>query len=138
YYLEKDIGIQHYKQDPSLSDVELAMIQAWADNGAPEGNRADLPPALVWADGDEGRVRRDVIVRSEPIVVAGDDPGGWGEIASMRIPVETDRYVKAVEVREVNDVGTGEEGRQTVGGKYVVHHMMWCTTYFPPTVCRPS
>src|SRR5690606_14523000 len=23
YYLEKDIGIQHYKQDPSLSDVEL-------------------------------------------------------------------------------------------------------------------
>jgi mono/diheme cytochrome c family protein len=38
WYVEKDIGIQHYKQDPSLTDEELAKIQAWVDNGAPEGN----------------------------------------------------------------------------------------------------
>ena len=35
WYVEKDIGIQHYKQDNSLNDEELAMIAAWADNGAP-------------------------------------------------------------------------------------------------------
>ncbi len=127
WYMEKDIGIQHYKNDPSLSDVELAMIQAWADNGAPEGNRADLPPARVWADGDEWRIKPDLIVRSEPIVVAADDPDWWGEIPSIPIPLEENRYVKAVEVREVNDVGTGEHGRATVGGKYVVHHMIWRT-----------
>ena len=34
WYVEKDIGIQHYKNDNSLSDQELAMIQAWVANGA--------------------------------------------------------------------------------------------------------
>ena len=45
FYLEKNIGIQHFKNDQSLSDVDLAKISKWADNGAPEGNPADLPPA---------------------------------------------------------------------------------------------
>ena len=44
WYVEKDIGIQHYQNDPSLSDRELALIQAWADNGAPMGDPAELPP----------------------------------------------------------------------------------------------
>jgi len=33
WYVEKNIGIQHYKQDNSLNDEELAMLAAWADNG---------------------------------------------------------------------------------------------------------
>ena len=45
WYIEKDIGIQQYKDDPSLSDVEIAKIAKWADSGAPQGNPADLPPA---------------------------------------------------------------------------------------------
>src|SRR5690606_5138970 len=47
FFLEKDIGIQEFKYDPSLSDEELATIQAWVDNGAPEGNPADAPPPVV-------------------------------------------------------------------------------------------
>ena len=43
WYVEKDIGIQHYKNDPSLSDAEVAAIAAWVENGAPEGDPADLP-----------------------------------------------------------------------------------------------
>ncbi|MGD8281959.1 MAG: cytochrome c, partial [Gemmatimonadota bacterium] len=43
WYVEKDIGIQHYQNDPSLSDEDLAKIQAWVDNGAPEGDPADMP-----------------------------------------------------------------------------------------------
>ncbi len=35
WYVEKDIGIQHYKYDPSLSDEELATIASWADNTCP-------------------------------------------------------------------------------------------------------
>src|SRR5262245_52695443 len=45
WYIEKNIGIQKYKNDPSLSDVEIATIAKWADSGAPLGNAADLPPA---------------------------------------------------------------------------------------------
>ena len=34
WYIEKNIGIQHYKNDPSLSDEEVAKIARWADTGA--------------------------------------------------------------------------------------------------------
>ena len=38
-----------------------------------------------------------------------------------------DRYVAALEIREVNDVGSSGTGRETVGGRYVFHHMIWST-----------
>lgn len=50
WYVEKDIGIQHFKQDPSLSDQEVADISTWARSGTPKGNIADAPVALVYDD----------------------------------------------------------------------------------------
>src|SRR5688572_25589510 len=38
WYVEKTLGIQHFKDDPSLSDEEVLKIARWADNGAPLGN----------------------------------------------------------------------------------------------------
>ena len=55
WYIEKGIGIQQYKNDVSLSDEEVAKIASWADNGAPRGNPADLPPARTFDDSN-GRV----------------------------------------------------------------------------------
>ena len=46
WFIERDIGIQHYKDDPSLSEEEIAKVAAWADHGAPLGNPADMPPPL--------------------------------------------------------------------------------------------
>src|SRR5919198_1711904 len=43
WYIEKNIGIQKYKNDPSLSDEEIAAMARWADNGAPRGDPADMP-----------------------------------------------------------------------------------------------
>ena len=43
WYMEKNIGIQSFKNDPSLSDEEIAKIARWADSGAPRGNAADMP-----------------------------------------------------------------------------------------------
>jgi mono/diheme cytochrome c family protein len=37
--------------DPSLSAADVATIVAWADGGAVEGDRKDLPPAPVFAEG---------------------------------------------------------------------------------------
>ena len=39
WYIEKNIGIQHYKNDPSLSDLELAKIVKWADSAHPRAIR---------------------------------------------------------------------------------------------------
>jgi hypothetical protein len=128
WYVEKDIGIQHYKQDNSLSDEELAMIAAWAGNGAPEGDPADLPPAREFDDSGEWTIRPDLVVSSEELLVRGTDPDWWGEIKSIPLGLEEDRYVAAVQIREVNDVNTSQgSGRETVGGRYIVHHMIWRT-----------
>ncbi|MBM4183972.1 MAG: hypothetical protein FJ207_07065 [Gemmatimonadetes bacterium] len=128
WYSEKDIGIQHYKNDPSLTNEELAKIQAWVANGAPEGNPADMPAPRLWSDGDEWTIRPDVVVRSSDITVEGDAADWWGEIESIPIPLAQDRYVRAVQIREVNDVPTtGSGNRATVGGKYIVHHLIWRT-----------
>ena len=51
WYVEKNIGIQQYQNDPSLSDDEIAMIGRWADAGAPRGN----PGRHAAAQGLPGR-----------------------------------------------------------------------------------
>ena len=46
WFVERDLGIQHYKNDISLNEAEIEKIALWADNGAPLGNPDDLPPPL--------------------------------------------------------------------------------------------
>src|SRR5262249_58278633 len=50
WYVEKNLGIQQFKDDPSLSDKEIATLAKWADTGAPRGNPADMPPPRVSPD----------------------------------------------------------------------------------------
>ena len=127
WYVERNIGIQEYQLDPSLSDEEIAMMASWADNGAPQGNPADMPPpidlnAKVWTAGEP-----DLITVTEDLVMPGDAPDWWGEIESVPVGNTEDRYVESVEIREVNDVLDTEDTRETVGGRFVFHHMIWST-----------
>ena len=127
WYIEKNIGIQHYKNDPSLSDEEIAKIAKWADSGAPRGNPADMPPPRVWPDGNSWTAGEpDLIVESPEILVKANAPDWWGEFEPTKLPLTEDRYVKSVEIREVNNV-SNEAGRSTVGQRYVWHHLIWAT-----------
>ena len=56
WYIEKDIGIQKYKDDPSLSDAEITKIAKWADSGAPRGNPSDMPPPRQYVDDAAWRI----------------------------------------------------------------------------------
>ena len=128
WYMEKNIGIQKFHDDPSLSAKEIAMIAQWADSGAPMGNPADLPPAKTWDDAAKWAIGEpDLIIKTNEITVKANSPDWWGEIPRVLIPLKEDRYVTAIQVREVNDVDAKGSGRQTVGGKYVFHHMIWGT-----------
>ena len=128
WYVEKNIGIQKFKNDPSLSDEEIAKVAKWADSGAPRGNPADLPPAREWDDAAKWAIGTpDIIVKTKDLVVKGDAPDWWGEIPRVPTGLTEDRYVTAVEVKEVNDVESKGTGRATVGGRYVFHHMIWST-----------
>ena len=53
WLIEKDVGIQDFKDDISLREAEIELIATWVDNGAPRGNPADMPPARVFAAADE-------------------------------------------------------------------------------------
>ncbi len=129
WYVEKDIGIQEYKDDPSLNDEEVAAIAAWARSGAPEGDRADVPPALVFEETVGWRLGEpDLIVSTEDIVVDADSPDWWGSLNNIPIDLAEDRYVASMEIREINDVkDSGRLDRETVGGLYVFHHMLFST-----------
>ena len=132
WYVEKGIGIQHFKDDMSLDEWEIEALDAWRRTGTREGDPADLPPPLefnddiLWAAGEP-----DLIIRLPGVLVKDDAPDWWGDIENVPTGLTEDRYVKSVEIREVNDVPQrrdGEHGgRHTVGGRFVVHHMIWST-----------
>jgi hypothetical protein len=128
WYVEKNIGIQKFKNDPSLSEEEIAKIAKWADNGAPRGNPADMPPARTWDDASKWSIGTpDLIVKTTDLEVKANAPDWWGEIPRVPTGLTEDRYVVALQVKEVNDVDAHGSGRATVGGRYVFHHMIWQT-----------
>jgi hypothetical protein len=128
WYVEKNVGIQGYKDDPSLSDEEIAKIAKWADGGAPLGNPADMPRPRVFEDDTVWRIGKpDLIVKMADVNVKANAPDWWGEVPSVPTGLTEDRYVAAIEIKEVNDAKPSNDGRQTVGGRYVIHHMIWGT-----------
>ncbi|HVG71585.1 MAG TPA: hypothetical protein VM819_11775 [Vicinamibacterales bacterium] len=123
WYIEKNVGIQHFKDDFSLSEEEIAKIAAWADGGAPQGNPADMPAPLTFPDNKAWRIGTpDLIVVSPPVQMKAQAPDWFGSIGQSPTGLTEDRYVAAVEVKEVND-SQGKAGRSnTVGGLYLFHH----------------
>jgi mono/diheme cytochrome c family protein len=124
WFIEKNIGIQKYKNDPSLSDEEIRKVATWVDSGAPRGNPADMPPPLAKVMGEDGWIlgKPDLIVKGPEIHVPAVAPDQWGDVGDAPTGLVGDRYVKSVEVREINDIPKAE-GTKTVGGRFVFHHM---------------
>ena len=126
WFIDKDIGIQRYKDDPSLTDQEIEAIATWVGNGAPRGNPADLPPPLEWpADGWTYGVP-DLIVSSPEGVVEANAADWFGEWGYTGTGLTEDRYVKAIEVKEVRleegpPTDLGSDGRADLS-LFVVHH----------------
>ena len=122
WFIEKDLGIQQFKDDISLNDEEVATIAKWADNGAPQGNPADMPPPRVWADANVWQIGTpDLIVSTSAVGMKAISPDWWGALAPAPTGLTEDRYIAAVEIKEMND-SMRKEGRATVGGLFVFHH----------------
>jgi hypothetical protein len=103
WFIDKNVGVQKFKDDISLSDEEIAKIGRWADSGAPRGNPADLPPARQFESGAEWSFGKADLVASSPVVtvkaIATDWQGDLAELVPLKLT--EDRYIKAVQVREV-------------------------------------
>jgi hypothetical protein len=122
WFIEKNIGVQGFKDDISLSEAEIAAIARWADSGAPRGNPADMPPPRVFRDDEWEIGTPDLIVESPTLKMPAVASDWWGVIPSFPITGHTeDRYVAALEIKEVND-SRDKPGRATVGGLFIIHH----------------
>src|SRR5438034_380708 len=125
FFVEKTIGIQKFKHDPSLTDDEIVRIAKWADSGAPRGNPADLPKPLNFDDSDKWTIGEpDIVLQSKEVLVPASGPDWWGDFGLVPTGLTEERYVSAVEVREINDIPRGG-ATKTVGGRYVFHHMTY-------------
>lgn len=138
WYIEKNIGIQKFLADPSLSDAEIAMIGRWVEAGAPEGNPADMPAPKKFAEAREWALGKpDLIVPSSDVTVDATQPDWWGQLGAVPTGLTEDRYIASSEIREVNDIPPGKSStRTTVGGLNVFHHAS--VTVIPPPGVAPD
>ena len=112
WFIDRNIGITRFKDDPSLSDSEIATIVAWVDSGAPEGNTADMPPPRHFENTDRWHIGKpDLIVRSPVAIdIKANSTDWWGNLVADSGLAE-DRYIKAVETKP-----------SPGGGIRVLHH----------------
>ena len=92
--------------------------------------RRHAPPKPLGATATWTAGEPNLINVTNEILVKGDAPDWWGDIESIKVGNTKNRYVKSIEIREINDVldsEDGGEGRKTVSGRFVVHHMIWST-----------
>ena len=102
WHLDRNVGIQKFKDNPSLTDAEIATIAAWVDAGSPMGNKADMPPAPTFADGDEWAIGKpDLIVRFPAYTVPPTGPDLFPNLTAS-LGLTEDRYIKAIQTRPVN------------------------------------
>ena len=81
WHIDRNIGIQKFKDDPSLSDEEIATIVKWVDSGAPRGNPADMPPLRQFADADEWQIGTpDLVVRFPVFKMPAAGPDLFGSL----------------------------------------------------------
>ncbi|MGE0157812.1 MAG: hypothetical protein AB7T31_00295 [Gemmatimonadales bacterium] len=117
WFIDRNVGIQHFANDEALTDAQIATLAAWADAGAPEGNAADAPAPLVFPSEPTWDIGEpDLIVDLPAFTMEANAPDWWGRMAPAQTGLTEDRYVEAMQVLEISDVEGG------VGGHAIYHH----------------
>ena len=119
WHIDPTVGIQHYKNDRSLSQKEIDTIVKWASNGAPKGDPKDMPPAIKWAEGNDwnytkmfGQAQPDLIIKSPKYTQKGGAMDAWYKPV-VDVPITEPRWVRAIEVRP-----------GTLKGRKITHHAL--------------
>src|SRR5437762_3164935 len=124
WHIDKTVGIQHFKNDISLSDQQIEKIVSWIDAGAPRGDPNDMPPAREWGNGEQWNIGEpDLVVMSPKRVVPAHGPDWWGDL-EVDPQLTEDRWIQAIETKPVGVA------------RRVVHHAG--TTLIQPDGARES
>ena len=116
WHIDTGIGIQSFKNDASLNDEQIDLIERWFLAGSPEGNPADLPALVDFPSGAEWQLGDqlgppDLVIKSSPYDVIANGQDQWW---TPNVPFEglnNERFLKAAEFKPSYPLG-----------KKVVHH----------------
>src|SRR6187431_1400982 len=80
WHVARGVGISKFKDDPSLTDEEIATIAKWVDAGAPQGNAADMPAPVQFKDDNAWSLGTpDLVVTSVKHQVPASGSDWWGD-----------------------------------------------------------
>jgi hypothetical protein len=116
WHIDRSVGVQHFKNDISLTDQQVDTIVRWVDGGASQGDPKDLPPPrpLVtdneWTAVKDGFGPPDLVIRSSEYTMAAQHQDVWYRPMSD-IPISEPRWAKLVEIRPTK-----------LAGRKIIHH----------------
>jgi hypothetical protein len=99
WFIDKNVGIQHFSNDRSLTDEEITTIVKWVDAGAPQGKPADMPPPREFPDAETWQIGKPDLIVALPkdILVAAKAPDQWPDIL-VDPGLTEDRYIQGVQI----------------------------------------
>jgi len=119
WMIDPNVGIQHYKNDRSLTQKQIDTIVKWASNGAPQGDPKDMPPPMKWDDGNGwhyakqfGQTAPDLIIKSPKYTEKGGAMDAWYKPV-VDTGITEPRWVRAIEARP-----------STLKGRKITHHAL--------------
>jgi len=100
WYIDKNVGITKFKDDPSLTDEEIAIITKWVDSGAPMGNPADVPPPREFSGYDQWHIGKPdyIVTMAKPYILPANGPDNIVDVL-VDPGFKEDMYVMAVETK---------------------------------------
>ena len=118
WHIDKTVGIQHFKNDRSLSDAEIDTIVRWVNGGAPQGDPKDMPPPKQFANDDVWNFAAqfgappDLVIKSPAYTMPAQALDQWYKPV-VDTGLTEPRWVRAIEIRP-----------STVKGRRITHHAL--------------
>jgi hypothetical protein len=99
WFIDKNVGVQTFSNDISLTDAEVETIAKWVDDGAPQGNPADMPPARQFDDSASWLIGKPDLIVTLPkdVIVSANAPDQWPDVLVDPHLTEA-RYIKGVQI----------------------------------------
>jgi hypothetical protein len=118
WHIDPTVGIQHYKNDRSLSQNEIDTIVKWASNGAPKGDPKDMPAPMKWEAGNGWNFAKmfggppDLVIKSPTYTQKAVAMDAWYKPV-VETGITEPRWVRAIEARS-----------GTIKGRKITHHAL--------------
>ena len=117
WFMDKTVGIQHFKNDASLSDEQITTIVKWVDSGSAQGDLKDMPAAKTYSDDNKWLLADkfgppDLVIKSDAYTMPAHGQDVWFR-PYTDINITEPRWARAVEIRP-----------STPAGRRIMHHAL--------------